>query len=235
MSPSTTSLTILHTGTVIVDEALPYHRDTDRPLAWTHLGRGRSRLVEAPVSCYLVEGPHGLVLIDTGWSVRNRTRRGQIANLRLQYPVNRAVLPAGMAVHEQLEERGIRPRDLDLVLMSHLHCDHADGLRHVKEAPRIVVSAPEWRAAGTDRLRYLPHEWDGVDIATFYWNTRAASSGPDSTSSATATSSWSPYPATPTGYARRSCARPRSAGRTPPRGSTALTPRAHPTPVTSCC
>lgn len=89
MSPSTTSLTILHTGTVIVDEALPYHRDTDRPLAWTHLGRGRSRLVEAPVSCYLVEGPHGLVLIDTGWSVRNRTRRGQIANLRLQYPVNR--------------------------------------------------------------------------------------------------------------------------------------------------
>lgn len=61
-----TRLTILHTGSVIVDEALPYHRDTDRLLAWTHAGRSRAHLVEAPVSCYLLEGPHGLVLIDSG-------------------------------------------------------------------------------------------------------------------------------------------------------------------------
>ncbi len=165
-------LEILHTGTVIVDEALPYHRTTDRALAWTHLARGRSHLVEVPVSCYLVEAPGGLVLIDTGWHTDNRTWPGQVRNLRHRYLVNRARLPEGQAIHEQLEARGLRPRDIDLVLLSHLHCDHADGLRLVRDAPRIMVAATELRAAEKDRARYLPHEWAGVDLQTFGWNTR---------------------------------------------------------------
>lgn len=164
------SLTVLHTGTVVVDEALPYHRPEDPPLAWTHLGRSRSHLIEAPVCCYLIEGPHGRVLIDTGWHALNRISLGQVANLRHQYPVNRARLPEGQAIHEQLEARGLRPQDLDLVLLSHLHCDHADGLRHVSQAPRILVAAPELEAARTD-IRYLPHEWRGVELRPFHWNT----------------------------------------------------------------
>ena len=121
----------------------------------------------APVSCYLIEGTHGLILIDSGWGSVNRSRAGRFANLRQQCCVNRAVLPQGQAIDEQLEERGIRPRDLDLVLLSHLHCDHADGLHHLKEAPRILVSAPELRAASRDRLRYLPHEWSDTGIDAF--------------------------------------------------------------------
>lgn len=165
-------LTILHTGTVLVDQALPYHRDTDPPLAWTHLLRPQSALVDIPVSCYLIENQHGLTLIDTGWHTDNRTRWGQMKNLRHQYPVNKANLPAGQAIHEQLEERGIRPHDLDLVFMSHLYCDHADGLRLVKEAPRILVSEAEFRAAQKDRIRYLPHQWKGVNLQTYTWNSR---------------------------------------------------------------
>lgn len=175
MSPSsqssTTSLTVLHTGTVVIDEALPYHRDDDAPLAWTHALRGPDHLVTAPVSAYLIENAHGLTLIDTGWHPVNRGRGAQVTNLRQQYPVNKAVLPDGQALVEQLEDRGIRPRDLDLVLMSHLHCDHADGLRTIAEAPRILVSGPELKAARRDRLRYLPHELDGVELETFGWNT----------------------------------------------------------------
>ena len=166
-----TILEVLHTGTVIVDKTLPYHRREDPPLAWTHAFRKRGDLIAAPVSAYLVENRHGLTLIDTGWHKLNRSRLGQIANLRYQYPVNKADLPPGRAIDEQLEERGIRPRDLDLVLMSHLHCDHADGLRLVREAPRILVSRPEIEAVRFHRATYLPHEWDGVDLRTFRWNT----------------------------------------------------------------
>ena len=169
---TTTKMTILHTGTVIVDKALPYYRDTDPPLAWTHLLRPKSALVEIPVSCYLIENSHGLTLIDTGWHTDNRTRWGQIKNLRHQYPTNKANLPEGQAIHEQLEEHGIRPQDLDLVLMSHLYCDHADGLRLIKEAPRILVSEPELRAAQKDRIRYLPSQWKGVNLQTYGWNSR---------------------------------------------------------------
>lgn len=165
-----TRVEVLHTGSVIVDEALPYHRQGDRPFAWSHALRSRKHLIEVPVSCYLIEAPQGLVLLDTGWHPVNRTRWGQISNLRQQYPVNKAVLPAGQAIDEQLEARGIKPYELDMVLMSHLHCDHADGLRLVREAPRIYVSATEWHAAHKDKLRYLPHEWAGVDVQTFTWN-----------------------------------------------------------------
>ncbi|WP_245625687.1 MBL fold metallo-hydrolase [Corynebacterium lowii] len=89
---------------------------------------------------------------------------------RYANPINKA--PRRAAISEQLEERGIHPRDLDIVLMSHLHCDHADGLRLVREAPRIMVSATELRATEKDRARYLPHEWSGVDLQTFNWDTR---------------------------------------------------------------
>lgn len=104
-----TILEVLHTGTVIVDKTLPYHRPEDPPLAWTHAFRRRGDLIAAPVSAYLVENRHGLTLIDTGWHKLNRSRLEQIANLRHQYPVNKADLPPGRAIDEQLEERGIPP------------------------------------------------------------------------------------------------------------------------------
>lgn len=63
------------------------------------------------------------------------------------------------------------------MLLSHLHCDHADGLSHLAEAPRILVSAPEWKAANTDRLCYLAHAWKGVDVGTFRWNTEVGPFG----------------------------------------------------------
>lgn len=157
---------VLHTGTVVVDEALPFHHPNDRPLAWTGLFRSKKHRIEVPVSVYLIEHPKGLILIDTGWNTINRTH--QLRNLSFQWPVNKAKLPAGQAVNEQLGAMGIRPQDLDYVLMSHLHCDHADGLKLVQNAQQILVSEEEWQAANHDHLRYLPHEWRGVPVKTFH-------------------------------------------------------------------
>lgn len=157
---------VLHTGTVIVDEALPFHHNNDRPLAWTGLFRSKKHQISLPVSVYLIEHPKGLILIDTGWNSINRYH--QLRNLQFQYPVNKAVLPQGQAVDEQLAAMGIKPSDLDYVLMSHLHCDHADGLSLVKDAKKILVSEEEWTAANHDHLRYLPHEWKNVAVETFH-------------------------------------------------------------------
>lgn len=156
---------ILHTGTVIVDEALPFGNSNNRPLAWTGLLRSKKHLISLPVSAYLIEHPKGLILIDTGWHTDNRTK--QIRNLLFQYPVNKAELPNGQAIHEQLNELGFQVEDIDYVLMSHMHCDHADGLRHVKSAKRILLSKPEYKAIKKDKMHYLPHEWKGVNLETF--------------------------------------------------------------------
>lgn len=162
---------VLHTGSVIIDKTLPYHRESDRPLSWTGFLRPKSDRIKAPVSAYLIEHPQGLILIDTGWSTVNRGHWSQIKNLAFQYPVNKAELPAGQAINEQLAQLGYRPSDLDYVLMSHLHCDHADGLKLVKSAKQILVSAPEWQAAQRDKMHYLPHEWQGVKINKFHYTT----------------------------------------------------------------
>ena len=37
-------------------------------------------------------------------------------------------------IDEQLQQLGISPATLDYVLLSHLDCDHANGLRAVKDA-----------------------------------------------------------------------------------------------------
>ncbi|MBF9298072.1 MULTISPECIES: N-acyl homoserine lactonase family protein [Mammaliicoccus] len=156
---------VLHTGTVIVDEALPFSTSSRNPIAWTGLFRNKRHQISLPVSVYLIEHPKGLVLIDTGWHTDNRVN--QKKNLLFQYPVNKASLPEGQAVHEQLRNLGYEIDDIDYVLMSHMHCDHADGLRHVKNAKKILLSEPEYEAIKSDKMHYLPHEWKDVDLSTF--------------------------------------------------------------------
>ena len=51
---------------------------------------------------------------------------------RVLYNVNQGQIPLGEAVDEQLESMGIQPADLDYVLLTHLDCDHANGLCAVK-------------------------------------------------------------------------------------------------------
>ena len=46
--------------------------------------------------------------------------------------MNQGQIPLGEAVDEQLESMGIQPADLDYVLLTHLDCDHANGLCAVK-------------------------------------------------------------------------------------------------------
>ncbi len=76
-------------------------------------------------------------------------------------------MPAGWSVDERLAEFGYKPEDIDYVLMSHLHCDHASGLPLMKNAKHILVSKPEWQIANHLPLVYLPHEWRGVDVQTY--------------------------------------------------------------------
>ncbi|HCU6971290.1 N-acyl homoserine lactonase family protein [Staphylococcus aureus] len=156
---------VLHTGKVIVDEALPFGYKNNPPLAWTGMFRSKKHQVKLPVSVYLIEHPKGLVLIDTGWHTDNR--KHQIKNLLFQYPVNKAELPEGEAVHEQLFKLGYKSSDIDYILMSHMHCDHADGLRLVKDAKKILLSEQEHEAIIRDKLHYLSHEWKGINLETF--------------------------------------------------------------------
>ncbi|KAB1194654.1 MBL fold metallo-hydrolase [Haloferax sp. MBLA0076] len=156
-----TTVHVFHTGAVNIDRALAFREQTRHPMPYTGWLRPKSKRMWVPVSAYLIDHPEGPVFVDTGWHSDIRTdQRGHLGFLSSTMYWGR--LPAGQAVHEQLASLGVRPEDLEYVVMSHLHSDHASGLAHVRDAEHIVVSASEWDARND--FGYIPSMWDGIDV-----------------------------------------------------------------------
>lgn len=63
------------------------------------------------------------------------------------YFTNQVVVESSAAIDEQLAARGVAPVDWDAVLLSHLDCDHANGLKPVADAKKILVLKDELRFA----------------------------------------------------------------------------------------
>lgn len=148
-----------------MDRALPYREKTWHPLPHSGLLRSKSKRVTVPVSAYLIEHPRGRVLVDTGWHEILRTEPERHIGFPFSL-VFRGTLPAGAAIHEQLAARGVEPRDLDYVILTHLHADHVSGLPHVREAKKILTTQAEWTAANKE-FGYTKKMWQGITIDTF--------------------------------------------------------------------
>ena len=66
-------------------------------------------------------------------------RRAQIRSLGSLplYFTNQVVVESSAAIDAQLAARGVEPVDWDTVLLSHLDCDHANGLKPVADAKKF--------------------------------------------------------------------------------------------------
>ena len=53
------------------------------------------------------------------------------------YEVNQGQVPLGECVDEQLAAMGIKPSDIDAVLLTHLDCDHANGKKQLRAKSSI--------------------------------------------------------------------------------------------------
>lgn len=156
---------ILHTGKVLIDQALAYQEKGLHPAPYTGWFRSRHKKRWVPVSTYLIEHPKGLILVDTGWN--EAIRGNQKTHLgRLAYSMFRGNLPEGQSIREQLHQLGYQATDLDYVLLTHLHADHVSGLSHVSEAKKILISDIEWKAAQWN-LSYNAKMWKDIPVATF--------------------------------------------------------------------
>ena len=99
-------------------------------------------------------------------------RKAQIKSLGsyLLYLVNQGILPMGEGVDEHLSRLGLTSSDLDAVLITHLDCDHANGLELVKDTKRFLVAADEVRFAKKHRARYYKGWWKDIPLTEFEWN-----------------------------------------------------------------
>jgi glyoxylase-like metal-dependent hydrolase (beta-lactamase superfamily II) len=148
-----------------------FHRQPGR-MAWRKalgIGVPREEWTETPVVAFLVEHPSvGPILIDTGFhpsvAVEPKGAMGRFGGLLFKD----VRMDSRQAVPDQLRERGIEPGDVKVVVMTHLHSDHASGVG-VFPDPTFVVSKQEWEAAsnGSELRGYIKRQFDHA----FDWRT----------------------------------------------------------------
>lgn len=113
------------------------------------LGASRSNWWAAPIPAFLIHHPSaGPFLVDTGLhpSVSSKPE----ANLgRLISNFAKPELAPGQDLPAQLRARGIDAKSIRVVVMTHLHIDHASGMAEFPGAT-FVLTEEEWAAATTD-------------------------------------------------------------------------------------
>jgi N-acyl homoserine lactone hydrolase len=118
-----------------------------------------------PCPAFLIHHPSaGPFLVDTG--LHPSVSAKPSANLgRTVASFGSPELAPGKDLPAQLRARGIDAREIRLVVMTHLHIDHASGMSEFPNAT-FVISAREWEAATTESrplLRgYRPAHYDYV-------------------------------------------------------------------------
>ena len=66
-----------------------------------------------------------------------------------------------------LQKKNISPKDIDCVIMSHLHTDHASGLKQLTGEKKFLVSAAELDDTKKFPIRYVSSMWQGINFETF--------------------------------------------------------------------
>lgn len=110
---------------------LPFNPATDNP-------KDRPASLFVHIQPFLVKLNNSLILIDTGLGYSNE--KGQLI------------------LHENIRKAGFDPEDVEMVLMSHLHFDHAGGMVHaVGDKMELsfphatyVIQQGEWEGAFTN-------------------------------------------------------------------------------------
>jgi glyoxylase-like metal-dependent hydrolase (beta-lactamase superfamily II) len=138
------------------------------PLGGKLMDGRSSGSLRAKLSCHciLIETASGLVLVDTGFGLRDvadpRTRLSRFF-LGLMRPDFRAELTAV----RQVARLGYDPRDVRHIVLTHLDFDHAGGLDDFPWANVHLLSkertSAEAQRTMLDRMRYRPQQWSTRD------------------------------------------------------------------------
>ena len=101
-----------------------------------------TEMVTFPILAYLMEGPDGRVLYDTGCHPDAMEPQGRWSDsFKRRFPWSAG--PDGEACHlpNRLEQLGLGPGDIKHVVLSHMHSDHAGCVEFFRKSQVIVHRA----------------------------------------------------------------------------------------------
>jgi len=135
-------------------------------------GRVNDSWIWLPIPAFLVEHPGaGVLLVDTGLHPSIAFDPAQSFG-RLGAKFNRFRMQPEQALQAQLRARGVDPAEVRVIVMTHLHTDHASGVSEFPDAT-FVLDGREWeRAIGprgllhgyrTEQFDY-GFDWRAVDF-----------------------------------------------------------------------
>jgi N-acyl homoserine lactone hydrolase len=114
-----------------------------------------------PIIAWLIDHPEGPIVVDTGETART----GEPDYFPRWHPYYRLAVRMSVAAEDeigpQLTRLGLSAADIRVVVLTHLHTDHAGGLHHFPKS-EIYVHASELAAARgfSGKINgYLPHRW----------------------------------------------------------------------------
>lgn len=117
--------------------------------------------VPMALNCLLIESQGKKILVDSGVGDKVSAKRREILNLKRQ-----------KGLEENLKGKGVEPKEVAVVINTHLHADHCGGNTIVKTGRAIPtfpqadywVQEEEWEAAQhpneRTRAAYLPENYD---------------------------------------------------------------------------
>ena len=105
-----------------------------KPLWERRIPADERNRIPLALRCLLIEAPEALVLVDTGAGNKEDAKFKDIHGLENEGDPTR--------LEDEIRAAGFRPEDIDLVLMTHLHFDHAGGGTTLGPEGEIVPSFP---------------------------------------------------------------------------------------------
>jgi glyoxylase-like metal-dependent hydrolase (beta-lactamase superfamily II) len=134
-------------------------------------GFSRGAIAHLVCHCLLIETEQGLVLVDTGFGLRDvRSPRSRLSPFFIA--LNNIQFERKYTAIDQLEQRGFSAHDVRHIILTHLDFDHAGGLEDFPNAIVHVMQsemdAVKDRQGFIDSRRYRSEQWNEVKHWKFY-------------------------------------------------------------------
>jgi len=114
-----------------------------------------------PIYAWVIEHAEGVILVDTGETAQTN-EAGYFPRWQPYYKLAvRMNVSPEQEIGPQMKNLGLEPEDVQQVILTHLHTDHAGGMHHFPNSKFLVSEKEHQNALGLPGMiqGYLPHRW----------------------------------------------------------------------------